>query len=110
LKKNTLLSGLAALAIAVTLCLCPSALHAQTQQQQPAAHAQPMPHSFTGVLVALKNGHYALVMGRGPKGQPMGHMLDHANNAKKYVGKEVKVTGNLNMSNNTVEVSSIQRK
>lgn len=59
--------------------------------------------------VLSKNGHYALVMGRGPKGQPMGHMLDHAGKAKKYVGKEVQVTGKLNMSNNTVEVTSIQK-
>lgn len=67
-----------------------------------------MPHSFTGTLMALHNGHYALVMGRGPKGQPMGHFLEHVKNAKKYVGKKVKVTGNLNLADNTVDVTSIR--
>ncbi len=81
----------------------------QNQQQHAAEHAQTTPHSFTGVLVALKNGHYALVKGHGPKGRPMGHMLDHTRNAKKYAEKVVKVTGKLNMSNNTVHVTSIKR-
>lgn len=73
-------------------------------------HAQQLPHSFTGTVVKLKNGHYALVMGHGPKGQPEGHFLDHAKKAKQYVGKKVKVTGKLNMSDNTVEVTSIKPK
>lgn len=107
-KKNTLFSGVAALAFAVALCLCPSALHAQNQQQHAAPQAAHLPHSFTGTVVQLKGGHYALVMGHGPKGQPEGHFLDATKKAKQYVGKKVKVTGKLNMSDNTVHVTSIQ--
>lgn len=109
LRKITPLAEILALLFAAAMCLSPVALHAQTQQQQPGMqHAQQMPHSFTGTVVQLKNGHYALVMGKGPQGQPEGHFLQHAQKAKKFVGKQVKVNGKLNMSNNTVDVTSIQ--
>lgn len=108
-KKSTLTTALSALAFAVTLGLCPLTMHAQTQQQQagpPQAHT--MPHSFTGTVIKLKNGHYALVMGKGPQGQPMGHFLDHPSMAKQYVGKRVKVTGKFNPADNTVDVTNIK--
>jgi hypothetical protein len=106
-KKSTLATGLAALAFAVTLCFCPLTMHAQSQQSA-APHAQTMPHSFTGTVIKLQNGHYALVMGKGPNGQPMGHFLDHSKMAKQFVGKKVKVTGKFNPADNTVEVTNIQ--
>lgn len=109
-KKSTLTTALSALAFAVTLGLCPLTMHAQTQQQQQAGppQAQTMPHSFTGTVIKLKNGHYALVMGKGPQGQPMGHFLDHPSMAKQYVGKRVKVTGKFNPADNTVDVTNIK--
>lgn len=107
-NKTSSLAAIATLLFAAAVCLSPVTLHAQTQQHAAAPQAQPMPHSFKGTVMALKNGQYALIMGRSPQGQPMGHFLDHTRKVKQYAGKQVKVTGNLNVKNNTVEVTSIQ--
>jgi len=74
----------------------------QAQQQQPA-----QPQEFTGKIMQLKNGQLALVTGKTDKGYS-GHFLDDQDTAKKFVDKDVKVTGTLDASTNTIHVTNIK--
>ncbi|ACO32159.1 MULTISPECIES: hypothetical protein [Acidobacterium] len=112
MKKSPFAAGLTALLFAAAVCQSPTLLHAQTQSQYAQAQQQPAPQQknqmFSGKIMPLKNGHYALVTGKGPQGQLVGHFVDDTKEASKYSGKAVMVTGTLNMANNTVHVSKIQ--
>jgi|SRR5690348_12289643 uncharacterized protein DUF5818 len=76
---------------------------AQAQQQQPPATSQ----EFSGKIMQLKSGQLALITGKTDKGYS-GHFLDDQNDAKKFVGKDVKVTGTLDSGTNTIHVTNIQ--
>ena len=89
----------------------------QTQQpgQQPQAQmpgqqpqAQQTNQTFTGKITKLTNGQYALLTGQTPDGKPAGHFLDDQENAKKYDGKQVTVTGTFDEASNTIHVTNIQ--
>jgi len=81
------------------------------QQQQPRQHQQtgntqdqqqPSAQTFTGTI--MKDGaKYILKESRGTS-----YQLDDQNGAKQYDGKHVKLVGNLDASNGTLHVSSIQ--
>ena len=75
---------------------------AQPQQDQQASK------TFEGKIMKLQDGKFALVTGQTPQGQVSGHFLDDQDNAKKYEGKQVKVTGTLEASSNTIHVSKIE--
>lgn len=77
----------------------------QGKAQQPS-HQQPS-KTYSGTVMKLQNGQYALVIGKTPKGQLAGHFLDDQTDAKKYAGKKVLVTGTLDPSSNTIHVTKI---
>ena len=108
-KRNAVLTALLALFLAVALPQFASALPAsnvtshssvQSQQQQ----QQPASQQFTGKIMQLKDGQLALITGKTDKGYS-GHLLDDQDTAKKFVNKDVKVTGTLNTS--TIHVTNI---
>lgn len=111
IKKNAPLAALVALFFAAGLSPFASALpvtpattpvqSAQQQQQQPASQ------QFTGKIMQLKNGQFALITGKTDKGYS-GHLLDDQDNAKKFLNKDVTVTGTLNTSTNIIHVTNIQ--
>lgn len=111
-KKNAFLTallgvflafGLSPYASARTMRHASSQPAVQAQQQQPAATSQ----EFTGKIMQLKSGQMALITGKTDKGYS-GHFLDDQNDAKKFVGKDVKVTGTLDTGTNTIHVTNIK--
>ena len=82
------------------------------QQSAAQAHTPAMSTSrtgtFTGKVIKLQNGRYALVSTE-HNHRYSGHYLK-GSNLKKYVGKHVQVTGTLKRSTNTVSVTSIRRR
>jgi hypothetical protein len=63
---------------------------------------------FQGKITKLQDGTYALVTGQTPQGQMTGHRLDNQDGAKKYEGKQVKVTETLELASNTIHVIKIE--
>jgi hypothetical protein len=118
MKQFLLHFSLAAAVSLLTLTLAPS-VHAQQAGQDPAPAAAPqqsqaqMPSSgdttthedkaFTG-RIAKENGDLVL---KDPVSKVTYKLSDPAK-AKQYVGKQVKVTGKLNINSNTIEVGSIE--
>lgn len=74
--------------------------------QQP--QAQPTSQTFTGKIIKLTTGKFALLTGQTPDGKPAGHFLDDQENAQKYEGKQVTVTGMFDEASNTIHVTNIQ--
>lgn len=100
-----------ALILAAALCVFTPATFAQTTDnapQQAPQQTQQKSNTFTGKIMKLQNGKYALVTGQTAQGQLSGHFLDDQDAAKKYEGKEVKVTGTLDMASNTIHVTNIK--
>ena len=101
-----------ALILASALCVSTPCLAAQGspnaqrpgQQQQ----AQQANQTFTGKVIKLTTGKYALLTGQTPDGKPSGHFLDDQGNAQKYEGKQVTVTGTFDEASNTIHVTNIQ--
>lgn len=100
---------LALIMATATLCAFTPGLAAQTggnpQQNEPQSVQS---KTFTGKVQKLPSGQYALVTGQTADGKLSGHFLDDQENAKKYEGKQVKVTGSFNTGTNTIHVTSIQ--
>ncbi len=80
---------------------------AQPGQQGGAQQSQET-KTYAGKIMKLSNGNYALVTGQTPQGQPAGHFLDNQEEAKKYEGKQVTVTGTLELASNTIHVTKIE--
>ncbi|HKT46403.1 MAG TPA: hypothetical protein VJP87_02665 [Candidatus Acidoferrales bacterium] len=109
-KKNALLTALLGVFLAFGLSPYSFALPARHATPQAQAQQQPPPaasQEFTGKIMQLKNGQLALITGKTDKGYS-GHFLDDQNNAKKFMGKDVKVTGTLDTGTNTIHVTNIQ--
>lgn len=106
MRRNVLLAGLLALLFTAAFSQFTPTLHAQAQSQSPSAQQQRQ--QFAGLIVRLKNGQYALVTGKTPQGGLAGHYLDDQKDAKKFDGKNVKVTGTLDVATNTIHVTNIQ--
>ena len=87
---------------------------AQQQEQQSAAQqpgqpqAQQANQTFAGKIIKLTNGQYALLTGQSPEGKATGHFLDDQQDAQKYEGKQVTVTGTFDTASNTIHVTNIQ--
>jgi hypothetical protein len=104
-----------ALLMAASLCAFTPGLTAQAansgqQQEQPdqaQPQGQPQSETYAGTVMKLQNGKYALVIGKTAQGQLAGHFLDDPNDAQKYEGKKVRVTGTLDMASNTIHVTKI---
>ncbi len=110
-----------ALILAAALCVFTPGLAAQSsdnaqqpgqqqQAQQPGQQQQTQQENktFTGKVVKVQNGQFALVTGQTPEGKLAGHFLDNQDEAKKYEGKQVTVTGTLDVASNTIHVANIQ--
>jgi len=90
----------------------------QTQQPtpQPGQQAQPgqqpqgpqASQTFTGKIVKLTNGQFALLTGQSTEGKATGHFLDDQASAQKFEGKQVTVTGTFDEANNMIHVTNIQ--
>jgi starvation-inducible outer membrane lipoprotein len=78
----------------------------QNQQQEPLNQQQAK--TFTGKIVKLQTGQFALVTGQTPEGKIAGHFLDDQDDAKKYADKQVTVTGTFDTASNTIHVTNIQ--
>lgn len=100
-----------ALILAAALCVFTPGAFAQSTdnapQQAPQQSQQQESKTYSGKIMKLQNGKYALVTGQTAQGQLSGHFLDDQDDAKKYEGKEVKVTGTLDMASNTIHVTKI---
>jgi hypothetical protein len=126
MKKFLLHFSLATAVAALTLAIAPSMYAQQSDQdpaattpQQPAAAQQQqqndaqMPSSgdtttheaqaFTG-LITKQNGQLVL---KDPVTK-VSYKLDNPAKAKQYMGKQVKVTGKLDMNSNTIQVDGIE--
>ena len=104
----------AALALILTAGLCgitPGLLAQSGNGAQQPGQQQQAPQenkTFTGKIQKLPSGQYALVTGQTPDGKLAGHFLDDQDNAKKYEGKQVTITGTFDMASNTIHVANIQ--
>lgn len=121
MKRNNYPGWAGLCLMAGALCMFAPGLHAQTeqapppeqqqpQQEQPPEQQQqatPQSQTFAGTIMKLQDGKYALVTGKTSQGQLSGHFLDDQDNAKKYEGKKVQVTGSLDMASNTIHVTKI---
>jgi len=108
-----------ALILVASLCAFTPGLTAQTQSSGNAQQAQPQQsqqqqqtpqqaNTFTGKIVKLQNGQFALVTGQTPEGKVAGHLLDDQDDAKKFADKQVTVTGTFDTASNTIHVTNIQ--
>lgn len=85
----------------------PSAQQPSAQEPGPP-QAQQANQTFTGKVVKLTTGKFALLTGQTPDGKPSGHFLDDQENAQKYEGKQVTVTGTFDEASNMIHVTNIQ--
>ena len=118
MKRNNYLGGAVPLVLTAALCAFTSGTPAQSRnsgpppaQEQPPAQQQPdqqQAKTFTGKIMKLQSGSYALVTGQTSSGQPSGHFLDNQDEAKKFEGKQVTVTGTLELASNTIHVTKIE--
>ena len=111
MKRSNHHGAALALILAAALCAFTPGLAAQSggnaQQEQPQQNQQ-QDKTFTGKIVKLQNGQYALVTGQTPEGKVVGHFLDNQDDAKKYENKQVTVTGTFDTASNTIHVTNIQ--
>lgn len=112
MKKVTRLAAMWGLALGFLLFPLTPTVHAQAQGQQPNEQqpneqqpSQEKTRAFVGEVVKAKNGQYALLI---DKHAGTGFYLDNQEEAKKFEGQNVKVTGTLDASRNLIHVSNIQ--
>ena len=97
------------LLMAAVLCAFTPGLLAQSgSSQAPPQQSDQQSKTFSGKIMKLEDGKYALVTGQTPQGQMSGHFLDDQEQAKKFEGKQVKVTGTLEIASNTIHVTKIE--
>ncbi len=111
MKKNQHLGGVVTLMMTAALYAFTPSLPAQTQDSAPQQGQQQQdqqPKKFAGKIMKLQNGNYALITGQTAQGQVAGHFLDNQDEAKKYEGKQVTVTGTLELASNTIHVTKIE--
>jgi hypothetical protein len=81
-------------------------LFAQSQNQNPNAQQdQQKPRTFMGKIVKINSGQYALLT---DEQAGKGVFLDDQEKAKQFEGKNVKVTGVLDIANKIVHVTNIE--
>ena len=76
---------------------------ATQQPAQPGSQDQQKAQTFTG-KIAQSNGGYVL----SDEANKVSYKLDDQDKAKQFEGKNVKVTGTLDASSNTIHVADIQ--
>jgi len=110
-NRTNHLKGAMPLVMAAVLCAFSPGLIAQggnIQQDQGKQEQPEQSKTFVGKILKLQNGNFALVTGQTSEGGLSGHFLDNQDEAKKYEGKQVKVTGTLEAANNIIHVTKIE--
>jgi hypothetical protein len=95
----------------ITPCVSAQSGQNPPPQNPPQGQQQQAPQdnkTFNGKIQKLPSGQYALVTGQTPEGKLAGHFLDDQENAKKYDGQQVKVTGTFDTATNTIHVTNIE--
>ena len=96
----------AALGLGLGLVQFTPVLLGQSQSQEPKAQQdQQKPRTFVGKIMKLRNGMYALIT---DEQAGKGVYLDDQDKAMQFEGKNVKVTGVLEVAKNLVHVTEIQ--
>jgi hypothetical protein len=118
MRKSNHYGEALALILGTALCASTAGLAAQSPSNPPPANppqqgeqqqqADAQNKTFSGTIQKLPSGKYALVTGQTPDGKMSGHFLDDQENAQKYEGKQVKVTGTFDTGTNTIHVTNIQ--
>ena len=86
--------------------LAPTPLQARSQSQAPSAQQdQQKTQTFTGKIVKLKDGRFALLT---DEQAGKGAYLDDQQKAAPFEGKNVKVTGILEVAKALIHVSNIE--
>jgi len=109
-RRSKLPRGATPLLMAAVLSVFTPGLPAQSSNSDPGQQQQTQEQSktYAGKIMKLQSGQYALVTGQTPEGHPAGHFLDNQDEAKKYDGKQVTVTGTLEVASNTIHVTKIE--
>ena len=98
--------------LAAALCAFTPSLPAQNEQgsnpPQQKQQDQQESKTFEGKIMKLQDGQFALITGQTAEGKLSGHFLDDQDSAKKYEGKQVKVTGTFEEASNMIHVSKIE--
>ena len=90
--------------VAGSLQLAPM-LQAQSQSQPSAQQEEQKTQTFVGKVIKTRNGQFALLT---DEQSGKGVYLDDQEKAKNFEGKNVKVTGTLEVAKNLVHVADIQ--
>jgi hypothetical protein len=80
-------------------------LQAQSQSQPNAQQEEQKPQTFVGKVIKTKNGQWALLT---DEQNGKGVYLDDEEKVKAFEGKNVKITGTLEVAKNLVHVTDIQ--
>src|SRR5580704_3794411 len=105
MKRNHFWAAPLALGLAFGTLQATSILQAQTQSQPDAQQDQQKKQTFVGKVIKARNGQYALLT---DEQAGKGVYLDDQEKAKAFEGKNVKVTGVLEIAKNLVHVSEIE--
>ena len=106
MKLKTLWAAPLALGIVLASGQLTPTLQAQSQGQTPSAQQdQQKSQTFVGKIVKLKNGRFALLT---DEQAGKGAYLDNEQKAAQFEGKNVKVTGTLEVAKALIHVSNIE--
>jgi hypothetical protein len=104
-KQKTFWAAPLALSIVLGAPQMTSILRGQSQSPPPAQQGSQKTETLVGKIVKTKTGQFALLT---DEQAGKGVYLDDQEKAKPFEGKNVKVTGTLDMASNTVHVTGIE--
>jgi hypothetical protein len=105
MKRSSFLLAPLALGLALGALQFTPALQAQSQSQPDTQQDQQKKQTFVGKIIKARNGQYALLT---DETAGKGVLLDDQEKAKTFEGKNVKVTGVLEVAKNLVHVTDIE--
>jgi hypothetical protein len=105
MKRNYIWTTPLALGLALGTMQVTPILQAQSQSEPAAQQEQQKSQTFVGKVVKTRNGQYALLT---DEQAGKGVYLDDQDKAKDFEGKNVKVTGTLEVAKNLVHVTNIE--
>jgi hypothetical protein len=105
MKRNHFLLAPLALGLALGSLQFTPTLQAQSQSQPDTQHDQQKKQTFVGKIIKARNGQYALLT---DETAGKGVLLDDQEKAKTFEGKNVKVTGVLEVAKNLIHVTDIE--
>lgn len=105
MKLNLLCTAPLAIGLVASTLQFAPALAAQSENQPSAQQDEQKAQTFVGKIIKMKNGQLALLT---DEQNGKGVFLDDQEKAKAFEGKNVKVTGKLEMAKNLVHVTDIQ--